>query len=436
MYSTYLASLGLPLYGVRKIAQVRDDVHERSKVFKSLLSIELIATLVVYIIFLFSLFYVEKFNREIVLFLILGIKIGFKTFGFEWFFKGMEEYRFMAYRKFTAKIISIALIFTLVKGPEDYILYGSISVITMFFSRILNYRNLRKMIEHVPFKDVSLKEHINGSLYFFFLFFSTKLYNNVDKIMLGFLSGNASVSYYVTANKLIRIIKTVFVAATAVLIPRFSNLVARGKLEKVKPLAQKAFSVIFFLPLPAMVGLYLLSFEAVMLFGGERYLPSVLTMRILLPILMLLPMKSFIGKQILLTYGKQRLVLFAIFISTLLNIILNIILIPLFSQNGAAFASLVSEVLILVIEVIFGWPFIKMMDLKFRKNFVYLAATFIMALGVYSVKTFLLPVSLSVFVTVLISSVTGAVLYSLALILMRESLFLPMIKRTVSKRFS
>ena len=366
---TFFAALGLPLYGVRKIAQVRDDIHERSKVFKSLVSIELITTAIVYIVFIFSILYVDKFHKEIVLYLILGIGIGFKTFGFEWFFKGMEEYRFMAYRRLIAKVIGIILTFVIIRGPEDYVLYGSISIITMFISRVMNYWNLRKMIEHIPFKEVNMKDHINGAVYFFLLFISTKLYNNVDKIMLGFLSSNTSVSYYVTANKLIRILKTIFVAANSVLIPRFSNLVANGKHNKVKSLSQKAVSHIFFLSLPAMAGLYILSYEVVMLFGGQKYLPSVITMRILLPILILIPLKSLIGKQILLTYGKQRLVISAISMSTLLNILLNTMLIPKFGQNGAAIASIVSEMTILIIEIIFGWTYIRIMELKLRKKY-------------------------------------------------------------------
>ena len=432
---TYFAALGLPLYGVRKIAQVRDDLHERSKVFKSLLTIELITTFIVYIVFLFTLFSVETFHREIVLYMILGIQIGFKTFGFEWFFKGMEEYRFMAFRKLLAKILGIILTFALVRGPEDYILYGSISIITMFFSRVFNYLNLRKMIVHVSFKDVSIKEHINGAVYFFLLFMSTKLYNNVDKIMLGFLSGNASVSYYVTANKLIRIIKTIFVAANAVLIPRFSNLVARGKHDKVKTLAQKAMSNIFFLPLPAMAGLYLLSREAVLIFGGQKYLPAVVTMRILLPMLFLLPLKSLIGKQILLTYGKQRLVIGAIFGSTLMNLLLDYLLIPIFSHQGAAMASIIAEVSIVIIELIFGWSYIKGMKLmNFRNNLKYIGATLIMCAGVYYLKGSILPSTISIISTVLISAASGALIYFLSLVVMRESLFLPMIMKAVRKR--
>ncbi len=433
---TYFAALGIPLYGVRKIAEVRDSVHERSKVFKSILTIELVATAIVYVIFLSSIFYVDKFHKEVLLYLILGIQIGFKTFGFEWFFQGMEEYKFMAYRKFFAKVISIILTFTLVKGPEDYIIYGSIAIISTFFSRVLNYWNLRKMIEHVPFREVNVREHINGALYFFFLFISTKLYNNIDKVMLGFMSGDASVSYYVTANKLIRIIKTVFVAANSVLIPRFSNMVARGKHEKMKPLAQKAFSVIFFLPLPAMAGLYLLSYESVMIFGGRKYLSAVTTMRILLPILMLLPLKSFIGKQILLSYGKQKLVLVAILLSTLMNIVLNFMLIPAFSQNGAALASILSEMMILAVEIIFGWSYIKQMELHFRQNFKYIAATFIMSLSVFAIKQILLTQSDSVGLIVAVSAAAGSVIYALSLIAMKESLFVPIIRKHFLKRIS
>ena len=425
---TYFASLGIPFYGVRRIAQVRDDMEKRSRVFRELLSIEIVATVAVYAIFLLSLFYVEEFNREIVLYMIMGTRIILKIFGFEWFFKGMEEYKFMAFRKLTAKVVGIILIFTFIKTPDDYILYGSVSVITLMISRMLNYWNLKKLIVKVPLKELNPSEHFAKASYFFLLYFSTKLYHNVDKIMLGFMSGHTSVGFYVTANKLINIIKTVFISFTAVLIPRFTNLVYRGKWDKLKPIAQKSLQVIFFLPFPAMIGLYLLSYEIIMVFGGEKYLSAVMTMRVLLPIMVILPLSSFIGKQLLISMNKDRIVLSTIFASLLLNILLNAFLIPRFQQNGAAAASVAAELFIFAVELIWGWQYLKRVELKIKPIFIYILASFIMSVFVYFLKTTFLS-DLSALPVLLISSAAGALVYALFLILVKESVFVPMIAK-------
>jgi O-antigen/teichoic acid export membrane protein len=430
---TYFASLGIPFYGVRRIAQVRDNMEQRSRVFRELLLIEIIATFVVYGVFLLSLVYVEEFNREMVLYLIMGTRIVLKIFGFEWFFKGMEEYKFMAYRKLLAKVVGIILIFTFIKTPDDYVLYGSVSVITLVISRILNYWNLKKLIVKVPLKELKPSEHFAKASYFFLLYFSTKLYHNVDKIMLGFISGHTSVGFYVTANKLINIIKTVFISFTAVLIPRFTNLVYRGKWDKLKPIAQKSLQVIFFLSFPAMIGLYLLSHEIIMVFGGEKYLSAVMTMRVLLPIMVILPLSSFVGKQLLISMNKDRIVISTVFASLLLNVLLNAFLIPRYQQNGAAAASVAAELFILIVEITWGWQYLKRVELKIRPVFIYILASAVMSVFVYFLKTVFL-MGLPSLPIVLISSAAGAAVYTLFLIIVKESIFVPMIGKMIRKR--
>jgi O-antigen/teichoic acid export membrane protein len=430
---TYFASLGIPFYGVRRIAQARDNMKERSRVFRELLFIEIIATLIVYAVFILSLFFVEEFNREMVLYLIMGTRIVLKIFGFEWFFKGMEEYKFMAFRKLTAKVVGIILIFTFIRTPDDYILYGSVSVITLIISRILNYWNLKKLIVKVPLKELHPSDHFKKASYFFLLYFSTKLYHNVDKIMLGFMSGHTSVGFYVTANKLINIIKTVFISFTAVLIPRFTNLIHHGKWDKVKPVAQKSLQVIFFLSFPAMMGLYLLSHDIIMVFGGEKYLSAVMTMRVLLPIMVILPLSSFIGKQLLISMNKDRIVITTVFISLLFNIILNAFLIPRYQQNGAAAASVAAELFILIVELIWGWQFLKKVELKISPIFIYILGSAVMSVFVYFFKSIFLA-DLPSLVVVLIASGAGAAVYAAFLILTGEKVFVPMIRKMIAKR--
>jgi O-antigen/teichoic acid export membrane protein len=354
-----------------------------------------------------------------------------KIFGFEWFFKGMEEYRFMATRNMISKIIGVFLIFWLIKGPEDYMLYGLISIITDFFSKFLNFINLKKMVGKVSRDELDIRAHISGSVSFFLIFISAKIYADIDKVMLGFISTNASVSYYVTANKLINIIKAMFIAASSVLIPRFSYLIAQGQSHKFKPLAQKAFSIIFFLPIPAMAGLYLLADEVVLMFGGPKYLPAVLTMKILLPILFLLPLKSFVGKQILITFGQHKIVLMSVTMATVLNIILNSFLISRYSQNGAAVATLVSEVIIITLEILVGYKYFKDLELNVPRNFIYIVATFFMTACVFFSKRYL-TAGFAPMSQILASSLIGAVSYFLFLLLFRENLFLPMIFKMIT----
>lgn len=110
-YFALLARLGIPMYGIRACAEVRDDKAKLSKVVHELFLINLFMTGISYFVFFGTVFAVPAFRAEYVLYLVIGLTLVFETIGVEWLYKGLEEYSYITYRSIFFKIIALIATF-------------------------------------------------------------------------------------------------------------------------------------------------------------------------------------------------------------------------------------------------------------------------------------------------------------------------------------
>ena len=92
-YFTMFASLGIPSYGIRACAQVRDDKKELSKVTQELLIINIATTLLVSIVFVVTLFTVPQFKEQQTLLWINGATLILNAIGVNWLYSALEQYK-------------------------------------------------------------------------------------------------------------------------------------------------------------------------------------------------------------------------------------------------------------------------------------------------------------------------------------------------------
>ena len=82
-YFTLLAGLGISTYAIREGARYRNDRIKISDFCSEVFSINVISTLVSYVILLFCLFFLNKLHDYISIIVILSISISFTTLGCE-----------------------------------------------------------------------------------------------------------------------------------------------------------------------------------------------------------------------------------------------------------------------------------------------------------------------------------------------------------------
>lgn len=105
-YFSMFAQLGIPAYGIRACAQVRDDKEKLSRTVQELLLISLVMTVLAYVLFGASLCIIPRMRSDKSLFLIVSALIFFNSIGMEWLYKGLEEYTYITVRSIVFKIVS------------------------------------------------------------------------------------------------------------------------------------------------------------------------------------------------------------------------------------------------------------------------------------------------------------------------------------------
>lgn len=351
-YFVVFSSLGIPNYGIREIAKCQGDKKDTDKTFIELFLISFCSTTVCIIAYFIMIFRVEYFRRNILLFLAVGISLGLNYINVDWFYQGKEEYSYLALRNCLVKIISLVLLFVFVKDSSDYINYAIISCIASAGNYIFNIFNLKHKVE-LTFRTINITRHLKPVLILMASNISIELYTMVDVTMLGILCSSNIVGYYHNATRLARIINSTISSLAFVLLPRLSLYYHRGFREELDLVVNRVLHILISLTVPAACGVLLLADDIIAVFFGESFMPAVMTLRILSVLIVAVALNNFLGTQILLTFNREIDLLKSVIIGAIVNIVLNLILIPAYAHNGAAIASVISELSVLFTTYVF-----------------------------------------------------------------------------------
>lgn len=341
-YFVMFAALGIPGYGTREIARLKNSTDETNKLFSELFLINFISTSVCVAAYylVISLF----FREHILLYAIFGLELFFNYINIDWFYRGREEYAYIAVRSILIKIISLGLLVLFVRTREDYIAYALISCLAIGGNYFFNVFHARRSVSLV-FRGLELHRHLSPVLILMLSSVMASLYCKVDTTMLGAISTEEAVGFYSNAHKVVNIVLTLATAITAVFLPRLSY-VYKNEQENYGKYLSKGFEIVFFLVLPCWIGLILVADELAFVLFGAAFAPAAETIRILAMLIAIKGIGDLLCYQAIISSGKERYLVNSRIVAGVTNVILNAILIPRYSYNGAAIASVISELVV------------------------------------------------------------------------------------------
>lgn len=357
-YISLFTCLGIPMYAIREIAKVRDNPQECSKTTLEILSLHLFLTFLGYLIVYILCLSLTEIQANIPLFLILSLTLILTTIGCEWFYQGIEDFKYITIRGLIVKIAAVIVLFTMVKTQEDILWYGGYCVIGVLGGNIFNFIRLRKFIHSTHFRNLHPFKHLKPALHIFLLNLIVSLYVNLNSVMLGFLKGPESVGFFTAATRLSQMILGIASALGTVMLPRLSHLVANQNMSEFNRLAQKAVQFMFAITLPLSIGCFFIAPYIIPIFCGETYFPAINTLRIISPIIFFIGLSGVLGIQILYPQGQENKVIICTALGALLNLILNFITIPLWSHLGAAISTLCAETVVTLSMIYIGRQYI------------------------------------------------------------------------------
>lgn len=351
-YFTMIAMLGMNYYGTRETAKLRDDHEMLSKFCAEMLIINGSTTLLAYALLVIAMISTPLLREYSVLLVICSVAIALQGMGMEWLYQGLEEYRYIAVRSVLFQVGALIAMFIFVRDEGDVVPYTAITVMASSGSYILNFINARKHIKLNKKIHYEIRKHMKPLLWLFAMAISIELYTVLDSTMLGFIKGDSAVGLYTAAIKVERMINTLILSVGVVLMPRLSFFISRGEMKKTAELVKTAYNYIFMLSVPATVGLFMLSDDIILLFSGSKFVMASQAMRIMTPIVILIPFSAMTNQQTLIPMGKEKLILISTCVGAVTNFTLNSVLIPRYAQNGAAVGTVLAETAVAIVCLI------------------------------------------------------------------------------------
>ena len=414
--------MGIALYGQREIAYVQNERKKRSLLFFEIFILRFITMIFSIILFYFT--FVQGTEYQL-FYKILLIELIATILDISWLFQGLENFKKIAIRSLIVKIISIVSIFVFVKTSNDLWKYVLIYSLSTLIGNVSLWIYTPNILNHVSFKELRVFKHLKPTIILFIPQMAIQVYTILDKTMIGIILKDMSeVAYYEQSQKVIKVLMTIVTSISTIMLPRIANLYSNSDRNRINDYMYKTFNFVFFLGIPIMIGVLVVSNNFVPFFFGSGYEKVVYNMMIISPIIILIGFSSVIGNQYLITTKKQKEYKISVFIGAIVNFFLNIVLIIFLKSYGAAIATVIAEASVTIVQLMFIRKDIKLKRIfELSKN--YCIAGIVMLLVCLLINIF----NMGNIYILILKLIFGVITYFIMLMILKDKFLFTMSKR-------
>ena len=345
-YANLLAGLGIYNYAIREGAKCRNDKKVLNEFIKEVFTLNVISTILAYILLIISVISYPKLQEYNLLIAINSLRIAFNTLGRDWVNTIFEDYKYITLRYIITQSLAIVLMFLLVHNRDDFYIYAITSISGLIAANIMNVFHISTSFGiKIEFSQIGLcKRHLKSVIILFGTAVATQIYINSDITIIGIFLDDIDVGYYSVAVKIYTLVKTLINALLMVAIPRFSFELSQGKETNVNIQLSVILDILIIILLPAMAGIILFSPQIIHLVAGYEYISgSSMSLRILGIALIFACLGCFYIYVVMLPRNMEKQILYISIISAAVNLLLNIFLVPYFGICVAAASTVISE---------------------------------------------------------------------------------------------
>lgn len=339
-YFAMFALMGVNNYGNREIALVRDDKQKLSKTFCSIYAFQIVCSIIMIGIYAI---YIYAFSNDRIMGCIMMINLLSCTMDINWFFFGLEKFKVTVTRNIIIKILLIIAIFVFIKEPTDVYKYALIYWIGHMIAQLYLVVILKRYVHIVKIRWKDIFPHIMPNLILFIPVVAMTLYKQMDKTMLGSFTNMSEVGFYEACEKVIVIPTALITSLGTVMLPRMSNMLANNEIDKSKKYISKSILIAMFFSTLICFGIMAVAKEFVPLFYGEGYEKCIILFQILLPSSIFIAFSNVIRTQYLIPNKQDHIFVVSVIMGAVMNLIINIALIPRYAAIGAAIGTLCAE---------------------------------------------------------------------------------------------
>jgi O-antigen/teichoic acid export membrane protein len=344
-----LGMLGINNYGNREIARVRDDKQACSFIFFSIYKLQLLTVglaSIGYVIYIQCI--VSEYEK---LFWLQAIYLFSAFLDVNWFYFGLEKFKLTITRNCIIKVASLILILFFVRTEADLAQYTVIMAGSTFLSQLYLILILHRYIVNVHTTLHDSLHHLRGCCILFIPVLAFGIYRVMDKTMLGAMATVTELGYYENAERLINIPISIINALGTVMLPRMSYLLKNHSVESTKAI-YASMKLALLLSCMMAAGIFLVSNDIVVVLFGYDFYKSGEIIRILSITILASAWANVIRTQYLIPSGKDTIYVISTIGGAVVNLLLNIVLIPKYGAYGACLGTIAAEYFVMIYQTV------------------------------------------------------------------------------------
>lgn len=357
-YFILVSMMGIGILGIREIAKCRNNRENLNQTFSGLFWLNTVTTSIALIILVAITIYVDQLRTHWHMMAIGAIKLFLNYMLIEWFYKGLEQFKFITIRTLIVKTAYVISVFVFVRNSSDYPIYYILSVLMIAFNAIINLCYSNKYVS-LQFTNIHFGYYWKPFFILGIYQLLTSMYTSFNPVFLGFVTDETEVGYYTTAAKLYRILIALFSAYTGVMLPRMSSLLAEGKVEEFRKMLNKSNEILFTTAIPAIIITIVFAPSIIFIVAGSGFEGSVLPMQIMMPLMLVIGYEQILVIQALMPLKKDKAILTNSFWGAIIGISASILLVPLYKSVGSSVVWFISEMFIAFGAQLYVYKYLK-----------------------------------------------------------------------------
>lgn len=339
-YFMIVQMLGLETYGNRAIAKVKGNKCEVNRLFSEIIIAHILVSIVVLIAYVF---YLGTLNGiALTIGIIQTIYLIGQALNISWLYAGLGEFKITVLRSIIIKILVLVAVFNFVNSNNDLLIYIFILAADMFFSQITLWLPVRKYVRFTKIQFTNVLSHIKPMSILFVSIIASSIYRMMDKTMLGFMGSLSNLGCYEYADKIIRMPLSVVIGLGLVMLSKTASMYGIGENEKVIKLTSK--TLMFVTAFSSLMVFGFLSYGKMfsILYLGINYEYTGVLLMILSPTILLCAWNNVLRTQYFIPQELDNAYVMATSVGAIINVLLNVLLIPKYDCFGAAIGTVVS----------------------------------------------------------------------------------------------
>jgi O-antigen/teichoic acid export membrane protein len=347
-YFVLFSMVGILNYGNRAIAKCRNDRDMLNREFSGLVTLHIMISGVCTVLYLIYTIFIAKeqlYAITQIAYVLSGL------FDITWFYYGIEKFKLTVARNTIIKILTVVLVFMLVREKNDVWVYCVIMSGSMLLSQLTLWVPLKKYVSYVrPSKDDTAK-HLKPMMLLFIPTIAISLYKYMDKIMIGILSDKTELGYYENAESLTRVLNTIIGSLGTVMLPQMSNLVANNKMDQFFKYISVSMRYIMVMAFGMSFGLAGIAKTFAPFFWGDDFIRAGEIIQWLVITVPFVSFANVIRTQYLLPKEKDIEYMTSVIAGAAVNLVINAVLIPVYGAVGASVATVFAEMTVCIVQM-------------------------------------------------------------------------------------